>query len=77
MSEKLAIHGGATAKTNPFPDWPQYDEKEEKVLLDVLHSRIWWRTPGTQTLEFETKFATYQQANYGIACTNGTAATSD
>ena len=74
MSEKLAIHGGNTAKTKPFPAWPQYDENEEKALQDVLHSGVWWRTPGTKTLEFEQKFAEYQQAKYGIACTNGTAA---
>ena len=72
--EKLAILGGQPAKTKPFPAWPQYDEKEEKALLEVLHSGVWWRTPGTKTAEFEQKFADYQQAKYGIACTNGTAA---
>lgn len=35
---------------------------------------MWWRTPGTRTLEFERKFAAYHQAKYGIAVTNGTAA---
>jgi len=74
MSEKLAILGGTPAKTRPFPVWPQYDDNEEKALMDVLHSRVWWRTPGTQTLEFENRFAAYQEAKYGIACTNGTAA---
>lgn len=74
MSEKLAIQGGEPAKTSPFPKWPQYDEREEKALLEVLHSGVWWRTPGTKTLEFEEKFAAYQQAKYGVACTNGTAA---
>jgi 3-amino-5-hydroxybenzoate synthase len=72
--EKLAILGGKPAKTNPFPDWPQYDQKEEKALLDVLHSRIWWRTPGTKTLQFEQDFAKYQNIKHGVACTNGTAA---
>ncbi len=72
--EKLAILGGQAAKTKDFPEWPQYDQTEEKAVLDVLHSRIWWRTPGTQTLTFENRFAEYQQAKYGIACTNGTAA---
>jgi dTDP-4-amino-4,6-dideoxygalactose transaminase len=74
MLDQLAVLGGAPAKQNPFPAWPQYDEKEEQALMDVLHSRVWWRTPGTQTLEFEGKFAAYQQAKYGVACTNGTAA---
>jgi dTDP-4-amino-4,6-dideoxygalactose transaminase len=70
----LAILGGKPVKIKPFPSWPQYDEREEKAILEVLHSGIWWRTPGTKTLEFEQKFAAYHQARHGIACTNGTAA---
>jgi 3-amino-5-hydroxybenzoate synthase len=42
--------------------------------MQVLKSRVWWRTPGTRTLEFERKFAAYHQAKHGIAVTNGTAA---
>jgi len=72
--EKLALHGGTPAKKTNFPAWPQFDESEEQALMEVLHSGIWWRTPGKQTLEFEQKFCNYQQAQYGIACTNGTAA---
>jgi len=72
--EKLALLGGKPTKTNPFPDWPQFDHKEEKALLDVLHSGVWWRTPGTRTLQFEGEFARYHQAKHGVACTNGTAA---
>ena len=72
--KKLAILGGSPAKTTPFPNWPVYDEKEEMILMEVLHSGVWWRTPGTKTLEFEQKFAAYHQAKHGIACTNGTAA---
>jgi dTDP-4-amino-4,6-dideoxygalactose transaminase len=72
--DQLALLGGKPAKTSDFPVWPQYDEKEEKALMEVLHSGVWWRTPGTRTLQFEQEFAEYQQAKYGIACTNGTAA---
>ncbi len=72
--EKLAILGGKPTKTKDFPAWPQFDQKEEKALLEVLHSGVWWRTPGTKTLDFEQKFAEYHQAQHGIACTNGTAA---
>jgi len=72
--EKLAILGGEPTKTTPFPVWPQFDESERESLLEVLDSRIWWRTPGTKTLEFEREFAAYHQAKHGIACTNGTAA---
>jgi 3-amino-5-hydroxybenzoate synthase len=72
--EKLALLGGKPVKTKDFPAWPQYDEKEEKVLMEVLHSGIWWRTPGTKTLQFEKDFAKAHQVEHGIACTNGTAA---
>ncbi len=72
--EKLAVLGGKPAKTNDFPAWPQFDQMEENALLEVLHSGVWWRTPGTKTLEFEGLFAEFHQAKHGIACTNGTAA---
>ncbi len=72
--EKLALLGGRPAKTTPTPVWPYYDEQERQGLLEVLESRIWWRTPGTRTLKFEQDFAAYHQAKYGVAVTNGTAA---
>jgi len=73
MSE-LALFGGKKAKGKAFPLWPQYDENERRALQEVLESRVWWRTPGTKTLEFEKAFASYHGARYGIAVTNGTAA---
>ena len=72
--EKLAILGGKPAKTTPTPLWPVYDENEKEGLLEVLESRVWWRTPGTKTKQFEEEFAKYHQAKHGIAVTNGTAA---
>lgn len=72
--EKLAILGGDPVKKSVFPQWPVYDERERQALLDVLESRVWWRTPGKRTLQFEQDFAAYQQAKYAIAVTNGTAA---
>lgn len=73
MSE-LALLGGPKAKRKPFPIWPHYDENERRALNEVLESRVWWRTPGTKTLEFEKAFAEYHGARHGIAVTNGTAA---
>jgi dTDP-4-amino-4,6-dideoxygalactose transaminase len=70
----LALLGGKPTKNTPFPQWPCFDEKERQGLMEVLESRIWWRTPGTQTLKFEQEFANYHQAKYGVAVTNGTAA---
>src|SRR2546426_11226504 len=73
MSE-LALLGGRKAKGKPFPDWPMYDDKERRALMEVLESRVWWRTPGTKTLEFERAFAAFHGARHGVAVTNGTAA---
>jgi dTDP-4-amino-4,6-dideoxygalactose transaminase len=72
--QKLALLGGEKAIKTPFPIWPYYDENERRVLNEVLDSRVWWRTPGTKTLQFERDFAAYHQAKHGIAVTNGTAA---
>src|SRR5215831_988837 len=71
---QLALLGGRKAKTKPFPEWPMYDEKERRALGEVLESRVWWRTPGTKTLEFERAFAAFHGARHGVAVTNGTAA---
>ena len=73
MSE-LALLGGRKARQKAFPVWPQFDERERKALQEVLESRVWWRTPGTKTLEFERAFAKFHGAQHGIAVTNGTAA---
>src|SRR6476469_4275505 len=70
----LAILGGPKAKRKPFPLWPHYDDKERRALTEVLESRIWWRTPGTKTLEFERAFAAFHGARHAVAVTNGTAA---
>ncbi len=51
----LALLGGKKAKNKAFPVWPYYDENEERALKEVLESRVWWRTPGTKTLEFERR----------------------
>ncbi len=53
--EKLAILGGDPVKKSSFPEWPVYDDRERQALLDVLESRVWWRTPGTSTLKVRTR----------------------
>src|SRR4051795_7303427 len=70
----LAMLGGRKTKGKPFPVWPYYDSNEEHALKEVLESRVWWRSPGTKTLEFEKSFAKFHGARHGIAVTNGTAA---
>src|SRR4029077_17329334 len=71
---KLALHGGPPIRQKPFPSWPVWDEREERALLDVLHSGQWWAVGGRKVPEFEEAFARYHDARFGICVTNGTAA---
>lgn len=74
MAEKLAIEGGAPVRQKPFPRWPIWDETEERLLLEVLHSGDWGMLTGTKVPAFEQAFAAFQQARHGICVVNGTAA---
>ncbi|RLE99641.1 MAG: DegT/DnrJ/EryC1/StrS family aminotransferase, partial [Thermoprotei archaeon] len=69
----LAIKGGKPLRTKPWPKWPIWDSREEKQLLEVLHSG-YWGIGGKKNEEFARKFAEYQGAKYGVTCANGTAA---
>lgn len=86
---ELGILGGRPLRAKPFPSWPVFDENEEQALLEVLRSGKWWRfsyaqgvelrepevgQPRSKVVEFQEAFARMQQARYGIACANGTAA---
>lgn len=71
-SDKLALLGGPKTKSKPFPSWPIHDDGERKAVMGVLESKVWWRTPGTETLAFEKEFAEFHQSKHGIAITNGT-----
>jgi len=84
----LALDGGTPVRTDPFPSWPVWDEREERALVEVLRSGKWWRfsygvgvelaepESGTRSrvVEFQEAFARHHQSRYGIACANGTAA---
>jgi dTDP-4-amino-4,6-dideoxygalactose transaminase len=75
--EQLAIDGGAPVrdrKVRPWPSWPIYDETEEQALLQVLRSGAWWSVPGGEGKAFEREFASFHDAEFGVACANGTVA---
>ena len=68
----LALNGGPPLRTTPFPSWPIYGPGEEKALLDVLHSGRWFLDEHIE--RFERDFASFQEAKFGIATSNGTTA---
>jgi dTDP-4-amino-4,6-dideoxygalactose transaminase len=73
-TEKPAVLGGTPVRTAPFPAWPVYDETEEKALLDVLHSKKWFRGEGQHVNQFEEAFIQLTGAKHCVATANGTSA---
>lgn len=71
-----AAPSAAKAITKPVSEWPLWDNRDEKALLDVLHSGRWGRTAGgaTKVKEFETAFSTRMKARYCVATSSGTTA---
>ena len=70
---KLALNGGEpVVKRTLGKRWPIFDEKEDKALLEVLHSGEWNRRDKVD--EVGEAFAAYQNAKYGIPLANGTVA---
>jgi len=74
VSSRLAIDGGEPVRTEPYPSWPVFDEREERQLLEVLHSGKWGELTGDKVTTFAARFAEYQGAKYGVCVPNGTMA---
>jgi dTDP-4-amino-4,6-dideoxygalactose transaminase len=72
MHTKLALQGGAPTCITPWPKWPVFDDTERQALLEILDSGNWWF--GQKVSAFETAFAAFQGARFGVTCTNGTSA---
>lgn len=70
----LAINGGTPVRTKPFPEWPIFDETEEKLLLEVFHSGKWGGTGRIKLPEFERQFANLHGAKHAVSVANGTIA---
>lgn len=74
MVETLAIEGGAPARPGSWPFWPVFGEREEELLLEVLHSGNWSELTGDKVATFTERFAAFQGAKYGVCVPNGTLA---
>ncbi len=78
--QELALRGGPKTVDRPLGrKWPIYGREEETALIETLHSGVWWRggysdAKASKVGRFEDAFAAYQNAEFGVAVTNGTAA---
>ncbi len=74
MAEELAILGGAPVRTEPYPPWPEYDERDIAAVTEVIRSRRWggFPYPGPQSERFMQGFAEMQGGGYPVLMANGT-----
>ncbi len=73
MSE-LAAFGGSPIRTEPYPAWPVYDQRDIDAVTNVITSGRWggYPYPGPQTAEFARRFAEMQGGGYAVPMANGT-----
>jgi len=71
---RLALKGGEPVRdtrSNPWPQWPVWDEREEQALLEVLHSGV-WSYNGPRERQFNEAFARFTGTKYALSIANGT-----
>ncbi len=73
MSE-LAILGGSKTRTESYPDWPAWDERDIQAVTEVVRSGRWggYPYPGPKTAELARCFAELQGGGYAVPMINGT-----
>ncbi len=73
MSE-LAILGGPKTRTEPYPEWPVWDQRDIDVVTEVIKSGRWggYPYPGPKTAELAKKFSELQGGGYAVPMANGT-----
>ena len=72
--DKPALLGGKPVRSRPPRDWPIFDEREDKALLETLHSGKWFRGSGKKVTGFEEAYAKATGARNCIATNSGTSA---
>ncbi len=72
--DRPALLGGKPVRREPFPGWPRFDQRDEKNVLDVLHSGRWFRGGGECVNHFEAAYAELTGARHCVATANGTGA---
>lgn len=74
MTHQLAIDGGTPVRTEPFPAWPVWGERESQLLAATLDTGDWGELSGRTVQEFEDRFTAFHDARFALAVPNGTQA---
>jgi dTDP-4-amino-4,6-dideoxygalactose transaminase len=73
-ANQLGMLGGPKTHPARFPSWPVIDQREERALLETLHSGKWYRGDGQAVTKFERVYAQLTGARFCLATANGTSA---
>jgi dTDP-4-amino-4,6-dideoxygalactose transaminase len=71
---QLAILGGPKTRTEPYPKWPVWDQRDIDAVTEVIKSGRWggFPYPGPKTAELARKFSEMQGGGYAVPMANGT-----
>ena len=72
--DKLAVDGGPSVRTEPFPGRKPFGEEEEALLLQAVRSQNLFGKSGTFVKAFEKAFAEFYGVTYAQSSTSGTSA---
>lgn len=71
---ELAILGGPKTRTEPYPDWPVWDQRDLDAVAEVIRSGRWggYPYPGPKTAALARAFADMQGGGFAVPMANGT-----
>jgi dTDP-4-amino-4,6-dideoxygalactose transaminase len=71
---KLALLGGPPVRSEPYPQWPVFDQRDIDAVTNVIRSGQWggFPYPGPNSAEFIRRFAEMQGGGYPVLMMNGT-----
>jgi dTDP-4-amino-4,6-dideoxygalactose transaminase len=70
----LAVNGGSKAVTNTLVGWPKISEEAIAAVVEVLRSNKINYWTGPTGMEFESKFAAWQESRFAVSVNSGTSA---
>ncbi len=70
----LALVGGKSVRSTPFPSWPLIAGNDDRAWTSVLHDGKWCRLEGPYTGRFEERWAAMLGAKHCIGTSSGTTA---
>jgi len=71
MSIEIALNGGTPVRTEPWPKWPLFTQKDKDDICAVLDDGRMTVITGPKVNEFEEKYAAKFGVKYALATANG------